>query len=1056
MTSPNLEQIRAIEHTGGMILNAGAGSGKTFVLVKHFIHLTENFLEEKKTLSGERLSKELAKFFSKMVFMTYTRKAAGELSGRIREAISERSKDPRWELAENQVSHLYVGTIHGFCTKLLSQGYVTEIGPELNILTEAEQAEKIHSLVRDFYERVGNKLPIADLLVANLDQIAEGFIFIFNSVELRSKWKEWDIRKTSNLEFQLFMEEVFKVNNWELLNQYHPSDFAEFSEKSWGKNIIGFLDLLHQIKFRDISVLKDYLQFFSGIKKLMKPKENPSGFEVISKMGELRDFLKKREEELVAFFENPKLVEGWAKTVKSLFDFMENQIPYHKGLVFSDLEYYVLKGLKTPSLAKRVRDNYSYFVVDEFQDTSRGQSEIFELLIDKKPEKLFCVGDLKQAIYGFRGGDLDVFLEFMEKMPLKEELKSNYRSREKLIQFNNKFFDHVFNSSFDFSSPQNSVIPISHQIFPIDSKSVGLGEINRLKLNIEDAELSDINRVEAFGVLDLIKQIKINHPEEEICVLYRNRDPSMNLIVELLSERLEFKAQVKVPQNSDPIIGIFKALLEAQIFFESGKSYFPQFEILMSSYLDYLSILMPKNLSQLFEQFIKDQKTIGMMEGARKFFFGLNICNSNYANNISNLKSIVDLSNGNPEEVLNFLNLNQDAGYTFEFQMGKGKNLIKIMTIHASKGLEFDHVILGGIHNNEGGGGGASPLFGNVPGSFLWKKESKDKKSFKTPQYYLEDKYTHIKESLESKRLLYVAVTRAKNSLSFVDIDEVIKGPRSWINAFRFFEDRDNLIKTFEKTQFLSEVSLKGMKRPLFHRDDLGIILKEDCDGPSFLGTLGDISVTSLAPLSECPRKFYLKNVCRLDDDSFAQQYDEEETPVLSSSERGSKIHFEISRRLIQKDFSTHPDSPIQFALNHLGKLKDDYEIISEKLFKFPVFGYMCSGIPDVLLLPLKDSPFLILDFKTGAKNEISHLFQLYVYAYGAYQLGMLDKEKEIKVILLYLDLKEVVEVTIDFQKTTQEVFKVWRNLYNLDQVNLNHCKECAFHGLCYSFVATP
>jgi CRISPR/Cas system-associated exonuclease Cas4 (RecB family) len=388
--------------------------------------------------------------------------------------------------------------------------------------------------------------------------------------------------------------------------------------------------------------------------------------------------------------------------------------------------------------------------------------------------------------------------------------------------------------------------------------------------------------------------------------------------------------------------------------------------------------------------------------------------------------------------------------------MGKGKNLIKIMTVHASKGLEFDHVILGGIHNNEGGGGGAPPLFGKFPGSFLWKRESKDKKSFKTPQYFLEDKYQEIKENLESKRLLYVASTRAKNSLSFVNIDGISRGDGSWINAFRSFEDRENLIKKVEKSISLSDVPAKEMKRPLFHRDNLGLILKNDSNGPSFLGTLGDISVTSLAPLSECPRKFYLKNVCRLDDDSFTQQYDEEETPVLSSSERGSKIHFEISRRLIQKDFSTHPDSPIQFALNFLEKLKDDYEIISEKLFKFPVFGYMCSGIPDVLLIPLKDSPFLILDFKTGAKNETSHLFQLYVYAYGAYQLGMLGKEKEIKVLLLYLDLKEVVELTIDFEKTTQEVFKVWKNLYNLDQVNLNHCKECAFHGLCYSFVATP
>jgi CRISPR/Cas system-associated exonuclease Cas4 (RecB family) len=387
--------------------------------------------------------------------------------------------------------------------------------------------------------------------------------------------------------------------------------------------------------------------------------------------------------------------------------------------------------------------------------------------------------------------------------------------------------------------------------------------------------------------------------------------------------------------------------------------------------------------------------------------------------------------------------------------MGKGKNLIKIMTVHASKGLEFDHVILGGIHSNEVGKGGLPPLFGKNPGSFLWKKESKERKLLKTPEYFIEQEYKKIKDGFESKRMLYVACTRAKNSLSYVDVFEKGKGPKSWINAFRSFVDTKSLIKTSEINYSLSQIPLRKINRPLFHREDLGIIYKENSKESSHLGILGDISVTSLISLSECPRKFYLKNVCRFDTDNLNQAFDGEELEVVSSSQRGSQIHLEISSKIKQKDFSIHPDSSINFALDYLQTFKSDFEILSEKSFKFPLFGYMCSGIPDAILRPLRDGSFSIIDFKTGNKKE-AHIFQLLAYAYGAYQLGMVDKKNKIKLILLYLDLGVTLEVFTDFQKSAEELFKVWKNLYNLDQVNLGHCKECSFHGLCYSSVATP
>lgn len=1060
MPSPNSEQLNAIKHSGGMILNAGAGSGKTFVLVEHLLYLIEQFFEENQAISGEDLTRRLAKFFSKMVFMTFTKKAAGELSGRIREAIAKKNTDEKWALVESQVNHLFVGTIHSFCSKLLTQGYVTEIGPEINILSDIEFKKKIETFVRNFYEKIGKNLEASDLLLSNLDNITEGFLGVFKSVELRKSWKEWDPSTITNLSFESFMAEVSRLNSLELLDEIDLSAFNGHEKKKWYEILRGFFNIYHVKKFKQYDVLKDYQEFFDGMKRLTGPTErenSPLGEAVFAKIKFIREFFKKYQEDLNAFYQNPEIVKSWAKSVKSLFDYIETQIPYHQGLVFSDLEYYVLKGLENPSLARRLRENYSYFVVDEFQDTSTGQSEIMEKLIGGNYQNLFCVGDLKQAIYGFRGGEIGVFLDYLKKMPKKEELRNNYRATKRLIEFNNKFFEHVFNTSFEFSESKPSQIPISIQNYPDDLEDLEEGEVNRLSLQVDsDQRLysTDIDRIEAYGIFDLINEVQKNNPHEEICVLYRNRGPSLHLIIKLLSERIGFIAQVKITDKEDPIIGIFKALLEAQNLLMGGKDHSLYLEILIRSYLDFLNILVPENLEELFKQFIKDQKNIGMLESTRKFFFALNISNSNYSNNLSSIESLVGFAGDNPEKIISYLNSNKEGGYDFEFQMGKGKNLIKIMTVHSSKGLEFDHVILGGIHTNEKGVGGALPLFGITPGSFRWKMETKNKKSFQTPHYYLENENIEIKENLESKRLLYVAATRAKKSLSFVDIEGKKYGEGSWINAFRYFDDIDKIIKTIHKTIPLSEIPSKEVNRPLFHRDDLGIILKKNSTEQSFLGTLGDISVTSLAPLSECPRKFYLKNICRMDEDNFAQPFNEE-VGATSSSERGSIIHKEISRKIIQKDFSNDPDKSVQFALDFLYKVKSDYEMVSEKPFKFPIFGYMCSGIPDALLIPLKDVPFIIIDFKSGGKKETSHLFQLYAYAYGVYKLGMLDAKKEIKLVILYLDLQEKLEVTTNFENTSKEVFKVWKKLYSLDQVNQNHCPQCSFHGLCYSSVAT-
>src|SRR5690606_8846177 len=90
--SPNAEQVLAIEHQGGILLRAGAGSGKTFVLVEHIVYLTRKWMSEYKETPQESFEDFLRQRYSQGVMMTFTKKAAGEMSIRLTEKFAELSQ----------------------------------------------------------------------------------------------------------------------------------------------------------------------------------------------------------------------------------------------------------------------------------------------------------------------------------------------------------------------------------------------------------------------------------------------------------------------------------------------------------------------------------------------------------------------------------------------------------------------------------------------------------------------------------------------------------------------------------------------------------------------------------------------------------------------------------------------------------------------------------------------------------------------------------------------------------------------------------------------------
>src|SRR5665647_472123 len=155
--TPNTEQLIAIEHQGGVLLRAGAGSGKTFVLVEHIIYLTQQWIMEFKRVPIGNFEEFIRHKFSQVVMMTFTKKAAGEMSIRLTDRFQEvaentLSDQAYWIAANECLPMLMVTTIDGFCRKLIAAGYFPHLSTEAKIIFAPERTDQVRNLVEEWFK----------------------------------------------------------------------------------------------------------------------------------------------------------------------------------------------------------------------------------------------------------------------------------------------------------------------------------------------------------------------------------------------------------------------------------------------------------------------------------------------------------------------------------------------------------------------------------------------------------------------------------------------------------------------------------------------------------------------------------------------------------------------------------------------------------------------------------------------------------------------------------------------------------------------------------------
>ena len=464
------------------------------------------------------------------------------------------------------------------------------------------------------------------------------------------------------------------------------------------------------------------------------------------------------------------------KSLKNLIQKKKEQ----SQLTYNDLEIMTLEVLKK-NIKPKLQD---FWFLDEYQDTSPIQDEILKYLTAGQP--VFMVGDPQQSIYQFRGANYTLFLEKLKTAESVKKYTKNYRSSPGLIDFFNNFFSSSPSFSSLFTKMETEKKPLSKstgavQFIPVDSKKKSEEQNQKVFEKIKQM-LSQGISLKDTAVLSRKNKTLFQ------TALYLKKE---NLPVQLYSsEAFQNKPEVRdglfilnfllSPHNDENLVGLLRmpelripdnTLIKwtSQKNEESLWSFCLKQEKqnkIIIKLNNFLNHSFRQGLVHTFEEMIKDlglldlahyQDPTGLREAHLwKIIYQLRAYESQGADSLLAF----------PRSALN-----RDSQKGHNAVSAIEPEGLQMMTIHAAKGLEFDHVLLIDDFSSLSRGKGGEFFTAGGPARSRWAlsarlgSEDKRIKSSFQKQLGQEDKEQTLEEM---DRLVYTALTRAKKTITII------------------------------------------------------------------------------------------------------------------------------------------------------------------------------------------------------------------------------------------------------------------------------------------------
>jgi DNA helicase-2/ATP-dependent DNA helicase PcrA len=500
-----------------------------------------------------------------------------------------------------------------------------------------------------------------------------------------------------------------------------------------------------------------------------------------------------------------------AQEVADAFHVYQQLLLENNALDFGDLINYCLKLFKDrPAILAKYRQKFKYILVDEFQDTNYAQYELVKLLASPQ-NNVTVVGDDDQSIYKFRGASVSNILEFKKDYPKSEEvfLNQNYRSVQPILDLSYKFIQQ--------NNPDRLEVKLAnHKSSVADSFTKKLIAQNKGKGLIFHFHFENIDD-EVRGVLKQIVDLKEKDKKanwSDFAILARSNDAA-NFFVSAMAQTqipyqflasrglyikpvvLDLLAYLKLLDNYHESSAMYRVLnwpifdLETQdlvnINYWAGRKGYSLFQTIQL-------LAAWQNVSS--ETQAKLKKIVGLIEKHGRLAAQASVSQvvmvfleeTGYLQNITSqddlaaqsavshlnqfYKKIVEFENANSDQsVKNFLQLIEleleagEAGSLLN-NLDEGPDSVKIMTVHAAKGLEFNYVFIVNLVDRR------FPVDDRKDPIELPEKLIKE---------ILPQGDAHLQEE---RRLFYVAMTRAKIGLFFTSASDCGGARRKKISRF--------------------------------------------------------------------------------------------------------------------------------------------------------------------------------------------------------------------------------------------------------------------------------
>lgn len=856
-----LNQKKAHDIERHIALTAGAGSGKTAVLVNRYIEI----LIKKNLRVGQ------------VVAITFTEKAATELRQRIFHEIENRISDGRdvdklIEIKGNMIS-AQISTIHAFCSKILREHPIeAEVDIGFRIINGIEQRISVRNSVKsilktiaEYPEEDSSRQRLANLLRIFGEKRFEQIITKFFS-------RRYAIDQLSDKIYQLSDDQI--LSYWQQFIQDQLSQIIEkkFSIETWinqlntaltiatGRNAKTVRDLVDQLDAnrnlqKNIPILNQISDLVLTRDKKNIAKQNFFGRGTkIEEFENQVQFLVEAGQTVKTFpsiNSDDRLLVGISHSLVEIYrkvrDHYDTQNAQQSVLDFDDILVKSKTLLRNPAIRNRLAQRYAYIMVDEYQDTNMLQYEILKPIIsDFSTGNFFIVGDQKQSIYGFRDADVRVFqqttneiLEYQEKnasdFKWDEQLLSstqrekcgslhlaeNFRFLRNLIAFVNLLFEQImgYEPENEFEVRYDPLIKgrINNASGDIE---LLLGSETQNEYQLITARIHHLINTEATvwertDMGEMARPIRYS----DIAVLIRNRTHLPQIESQFIQAEIPYRIAggigfyqrqeiydiinylqfLENPSNDVALFGLLRApffsLSDTKLYeitrmklhsylWEKLKNYgrlhLDQAEVhsAIETLTRHLNIFANLPISTLIRKVVGETGMISILSVGRQG-------NQRWANYEKLLDIAREFDKSSFTRLSNFLEQIEimivEEDREEQAVIEHASDSVQIMTVHASKGLEFPVVILPDLHHAPRTD--SEPLVDAEVGIGISPKNPSQNfdKSGPAMTEIIKIRLTN-RQLAEEKRLFYVAITRARDRLILSGTLEVGKRPKGWLS----------------------------------------------------------------------------------------------------------------------------------------------------------------------------------------------------------------------------------------------------------------------------------